>query len=101
MLTSRGREVAHIRSNPARDIVMMKNHPGNYFEHFRLGQVITHATPRTVTAGDVSLYTALCGARFAAQPSDHFARAIRSRDPPVHNHPLLTLLFRYPPPHIS
>src|SRR6202030_253750 len=55
---------------------MAKNHPGNYFEDFRLGQVITHATPRTVTAGDGSLYTALYGPRFAVQSSHHFARAV-------------------------
>ena len=34
---------------------------GNYFEDFQLGQEIVHATPRTVTAGDVALYTALYG----------------------------------------
>src|SRR5713101_5495122 len=83
MLTSCGREVAPIRSNPARDIVMMKNNPGNFFEDFRLGQVIAHATPRTVTAGDVSLYTALYGSRFAVQSSDHFARAIGYPNAPV------------------
>jgi 2-methylfumaryl-CoA hydratase len=55
---------------------MTKNNPGNFFEDFRHGQVIAHAAPRTVTAGDVSLYTALYGARFAVQSSDHFARAI-------------------------
>jgi 2-methylfumaryl-CoA hydratase len=49
---------------------------GNFFEDFKLGQVIEHATPRTVTAGDASLYTALYGARFAVQSSDAFAEAI-------------------------
>ncbi|NOZ42707.1 MAG: MaoC family dehydratase [Alphaproteobacteria bacterium] len=46
---------------------------GNYFEDFSLGQVIRHATPRTVTTGDVSLYSALYGMRFALQSSDVFA----------------------------
>jgi 2-methylfumaryl-CoA hydratase len=55
---------------------MAKHNPGNFFEDFQLGQVIAHATPRTVTAGDVSLYTALYGSRFAVQSSDLFARAI-------------------------
>jgi 2-methylfumaryl-CoA hydratase len=54
---------------------MSKTDPGNYFEDFRLGQVIRHATPRTVTAGDVALYTALYGPRFALFSSDEFARA--------------------------
>jgi 2-methylfumaryl-CoA hydratase len=49
---------------------------GNYFEDFKLGQEIVHATPRTVTVGDVSLFTALYGSRFAVQSSDAFAHAI-------------------------
>jgi 2-methylfumaryl-CoA hydratase len=55
---------------------MTKSNPGNFFEDFRLGQVIEHATPRTVTAGDAALYTALYGSRFAVQSSDVFAKAI-------------------------
>jgi 2-methylfumaryl-CoA hydratase len=55
---------------------MSKTSPGNYFEDFRIGQVIRHATPRTVTSGDVALYTGLCGPRFAVQSSDVFAKAI-------------------------
>ena len=34
---------------------MSKTSPGNFFEDFRIGQVIRHATPRTVTTGDVAL----------------------------------------------
>jgi 2-methylfumaryl-CoA hydratase len=49
---------------------------GNFFENFKLGQKIVHATPRTVTVGDVSLYTALYGSRFAVQSSDAFAQSI-------------------------
>ncbi|MCF8505196.1 MAG: MaoC family dehydratase [Caulobacter sp.] len=54
---------------------MSKTDPGNYFEDFRLGQVLAHATPRTVTAGDVALYNALYGPRFALTSSDEFARS--------------------------
>lgn len=54
---------------------MSKTDPGNYFEDFGLGQVIVHATPRTITAGDVALYTALYGPRFrCSRPM--FSRAI-------------------------
>jgi 2-methylfumaryl-CoA hydratase len=53
-----------------------KTNPGNFFEDFRFGQVITHATPRTVTVGDAALYTSLYGTRFAVQSSDAFAKAI-------------------------
>jgi 2-methylfumaryl-CoA hydratase len=49
---------------------------GNFFEDFKLGQEIVHATPRTVTVGDVSLFTALYGSRFAVQSSDAFAQKI-------------------------
>jgi 2-methylfumaryl-CoA hydratase len=54
----------------------VKTNPGNFFEDFTLGQTIRHATPRTVTAGDQALYTALYGSRFAVQSSDAFAKAI-------------------------
>src|SRR3990170_2028471 len=55
---------------------MLKTNAGNFFEDFNLGQKIVHATPRTITAGDQALYTALYGSRFAVQSSDEFARAI-------------------------
>jgi 2-methylfumaryl-CoA hydratase len=51
-----------------------KTNSGNFFEDFRIGQVIRHATPRTVTAGDQAFYTALYGTRFAVQSSDAFDR---------------------------
>jgi 2-methylfumaryl-CoA hydratase len=48
---------------------------GNFYEDFRLGQVIRHATPRTITEGDVALNIALTGARHALFCSDTFAAA--------------------------
>src|SRR5262250_777175 len=80
---------------------MPKNHPGNFFEDFRLGQVITHATPRTVTAGDVSLYTALYGSRFALQSSDQFARAIGYPHAPVDDLLVFHVVFGKTVPDIS
>jgi 2-methylfumaryl-CoA hydratase len=53
-----------------------KTNPGNFFEDFRLGQQIRHATPRTVTLGDVAVYNGLFGPRFAVQSSDAFAAKI-------------------------
>ena len=53
-----------------------KTNAGNFFEDFRYGQIIPHATPRTVTDGDTALYTALYGSRFAVQSADTFAKAI-------------------------
>lgn len=52
----------------------MKNVTGNFYEDFEIGQRIVHATPRTVTDGDVALYTGLYGSRFAATSADTFAR---------------------------
>ena len=62
---------------------MSKTDTGNFFEDFYPGQVLTHATPRTITAGDVALYTALYGSRFAVQSADSFARAVGYRQSPV------------------
>jgi 2-methylfumaryl-CoA hydratase len=53
---------------------MSKTDPGHFFEDFRLGQRLVHATPRTITAGDVALYTALYGPRFALFSSEAFAK---------------------------
>jgi 2-methylfumaryl-CoA hydratase len=53
-----------------------KTKSGNYFEDFRVGQEIVHATPRTVTEGDVALYTALFGPRFAVTSSAQFASTL-------------------------
>ena len=55
---------------------MMKTSSGNFFEDFKLGQKLVHATPRTLTDGDTALYTALYGSRFALQSADSFARAL-------------------------
>ena len=47
---------------------------GNFFEDFTLGQVIQHATPRTITEGDAAMYLALTGSRHilhCAQPVAH------------------------------
>jgi len=58
---------------------------GNFFEDFSLGQEIVHATPRTLGEGDVSLYTALYGTRFAVHSSDMFAMALGYEGAPVDN----------------
>jgi len=62
---------------------MSKTNTGNFFEDYSVGQMLTHATPRTVTSGDQSLYTALYGSRFALQSSDVFAKALGFDRAPV------------------
>ena len=51
-----------------------KSAVGNFFEDFHVGQHIAHATPRTVTEGEVALYIALFGPRFAINSSTPFAQ---------------------------
>lgn len=53
---------------------MSKINQGRYFEDFSIGQHIVHPLPRTITAGDVSLYIALTGSRYALHSSDEFAK---------------------------
>jgi len=78
-----------------------KTNPGNFFEDFRLGMEITHATPRTITEGDVALYTALYGSRFAVQSSDTFAVAIGLPRAPVDDLLLFHMVFGKTVPDIS
>ncbi|MFN3262779.1 MAG: MaoC family dehydratase [Pikeienuella sp.] len=54
---------------------MHKTDAGRFFEDFRVGQVIAHATPRTITEGDRALYQALYPSRFALASSAPFAAA--------------------------
>jgi 2-methylfumaryl-CoA hydratase len=49
---------------------------GWFFEDYALGQRFSHATPRTITAGDVALYIALTGARQPAHCAEPVARAL-------------------------
>jgi 2-methylfumaryl-CoA hydratase len=56
---------------------------GRFFEDFRLGETIRHATPRSLNPGDASLYSALYGTRFAVQSAETFARAIGSPASPI------------------
>ncbi|MBX2854032.1 MAG: MaoC family dehydratase [Rhodobacteraceae bacterium] len=50
-----------------------KTNSGNFLEDFTISLRINHATPRTLTDGDRTLYTALYPTRFALPSSDAFA----------------------------
>ncbi len=78
-----------------------KTNPGNFFEDFTVGQVIRHATPRTITSGDVALYVALYGSRFAVQSSSAFAKSIGYRDAPVDDLLVFHIVFGKTVPDIS
>ena len=78
-----------------------KARAGSFFENFAVGQVLTHATPRTLTAGDVALYNGLYGPRFAVQSSDAFAAAIGYRQAPVDDLLVFHTVFGKTVPDIS
>jgi 2-methylfumaryl-CoA hydratase len=62
---------------------MTKSNPGNFFEDFRIGQRINHATPRTVTPADRALNIALTGSRYAMFCSDTFAENCGLKRAPI------------------
>jgi 2-methylfumaryl-CoA hydratase len=78
-----------------------KTSTGRFFEDFRLGQVLAHATPRTLTEGDVALYTALYGSRFAVQSSHEFASRIGYARAPIDDLLVFHVVFGKTVPDIS
>lgn len=60
-----------------------KTNPGNYFEDFSVGQELIHSSPRTVTAGDAALYTALYGPRFSLTSGATVARSMGMEQMPL------------------
>jgi len=78
-----------------------KTNTGNFFEDFEIGQEIIHATPRTITEGDVSLYTALYGMRFAANSSDMFAMNLGLDAAPVDDFLAFHIVFGKTVPDVS
>ncbi len=55
--------------------MMAKTNAGRFFEDYAVGDVLTHAVPRTVSDGERALYHALYPARHALYSSDGFAQA--------------------------
>lgn len=60
-----------------------KTNNGRFFEDFKLNEVIQHATPRTITAGDCAMYLALYGARHPLFCSAPFAQSLGYKNTPV------------------
>jgi 2-methylfumaryl-CoA hydratase len=71
----------------------VKTNVGNFFEDFRVGQHLVHAPPRTVSAGDAALYTALFGSRFAVNSSDPFAQGLGLPQAPLDSMLVFHLVF--------
>lgn len=74
---------------------------GNFFEDFAPGQTLNHATPRTIAAGDVALYTGLYGGRFATTSSAEFAKSIGFTDQPIDDFLAFHVAFGKTVPDIS
>jgi 2-methylfumaryl-CoA hydratase len=74
---------------------------GRFFEDFRPGEEIVHATPRTVTDGDRALAQALYGSRFALHSADSFAAAIGLARAPVDDALVFNIVFGKSVPDVS
>ncbi len=61
----------------------LKVNAGRFFENFVLNEVIHHASPRTITHGDSSLYIALTGERNPLHCSETFAQSLGYKETPV------------------
>ncbi|MCB9929337.1 MAG: MaoC family dehydratase [Alphaproteobacteria bacterium] len=83
----------------------MVSHPkssiGQFFEDFRIGALLEHATPRTITDGDQALYTALYGSRFALQSADSFAQAVGYPQAPLDDLLVFHVVFGKSVPDVS
>jgi 2-methylfumaryl-CoA hydratase len=80
---------------------MTKTTQGNFFEDFRIDQEILHATPRTVTEADATLYLALTGSRFAVHCSATMARMAGLPRPPLDDLLTFHLAFGRSVPDVS
>jgi 2-methylfumaryl-CoA hydratase len=80
---------------------MMTTQGGNFFEDFRLGQVLEHGPPRTLSTGDAALYTALYGARFAPQSADTSAQSLGLERAPLDDLLIFHTIFGKTVPDVS
>jgi 2-methylfumaryl-CoA hydratase len=78
-----------------------KTDPGRFFEDFRLGETLAHATPRTVSEADAALYLALTGTRFAVNSADPFARALGLARAPLDDFLAFHIVFGKTVPDVS
>ncbi len=80
---------------------MSKTGSGRFFEDFRVGQSLRHATPRSLNAGDASLYSAIYGTRFAVQSADTFAQGLGYRRAPLDDLLAFHMVFGKSVPDVS
>jgi len=74
---------------------------GHFFEDYQVGQRFVHATPRTITQGDVALYQALTGSRSVVHCAEPVARALGFPAMPVDDLLVFHIAFGKTVPDIS
>ena len=74
---------------------------GYFFEDYRQGQRFAHATPRTISAGDVALYIALTGARQPLHCARTVAQSLGYANCPIDDLLLFNIAFGKTVPDIS
>ncbi len=78
-----------------------KTNSGRFFEDYSVGDVLNHAVPRTVGAGERALYHALYPARHAIYSSDEFARACGLEASPLDDLAAFHVVFGKTVPDVS
>ncbi|SMO73618.1 2-methylfumaryl-CoA hydratase [Thalassovita litoralis] len=80
---------------------MAKTNSGRFFEDYKIGDVISHAVPRTVGEGERALYHALYPARHALYSSDEFARDCGLPESPLDDLAAFHVVFGKTVPDVS
>ena len=80
---------------------MAKTNAGRFFEDYAVGDVLTHAVPRTVSGGERAMYHALYPARHALYSSDEFARTCGLGSSPLDDMAAFHLVFGKTVPDVS
>ncbi|MEC9104195.1 MAG: MaoC family dehydratase, partial [Pseudomonadota bacterium] len=80
---------------------MTKTNPGRFFEDYKVGQVIDHAVPRTVSGGERALYHALYPMRHALYSSDEFAKGCGLPAAPIDDLAAFHVVFGKTVPDVS
>ncbi|MEL6915147.1 MAG: MaoC family dehydratase [Pseudomonadota bacterium] len=79
----------------------MKTTAGRFFEDYRVGQVLRHGVPRTISGGERALYHALYPARHALYSSDPFAESCGLRASPLEDLAAFHIVFGKTVPDVS
>ena len=79
----------------------MPSAQGRFFEDFRLGEEIRHATPRTLSEADQALTIALTGSRFPLHSADTFAQGLGLPRAPLDDGLTFNIVFGKTVPDVS